>query len=133
MFYSQSHEGVRLDCISHCILFVVFLSLGVLFSLHALLILYFHFSHLVSFSLKTVPNFTLNSAACNRLHAFACSVRVGCLISACNVRVILARKLDIFIHFCPILLIAVNIFLLVQLCFLDSILFCPFSPARDDR
>ena len=67
------------------------------------LILYFHFSHLVSFSLRTVPNFTLNSAACNRLHAFVCSVRVGCLISACNICVILVRTLDIFIHFCPIL------------------------------
>ena len=44
-------------------------------------------------------NFTLNTAACNRLHAFPWSVRVGCLISACNVRAILARKLDIFIHF----------------------------------
>ena len=103
MFYGQSQEGVGLDCISHCTLLVGFLSLGVLFSLHALLILYFHFSHLVSFSLRTVPNFTLNSAACNRLHAFVCSVRVGCLISACNICVILVRTLDIFIHFCPIL------------------------------
>ena len=99
MFYGQSQEGVRLDCISHCTLLVGFLSLGVLFSLHALLILYFHFSHLVSFSLRTVPNFTLTSAVCNRLHVFAWSVRVGCLISSCNVRVILARKLYIFIHF----------------------------------
>ena len=106
MFYGQSQEGVRLGCISHCTLLVGFLSLGVLLSLHAVLILYFHFSHLVSFNLRTVPNFTVNSAACNRLHAFACSVRVGCLISACNVRVILARKLDIFIHFCPILLLS---------------------------
>ena len=106
MFYGQSQEGVRLDCISHCTLLVGFLSIGVLFSLHALLILYFHFSHLVSFSLRTVPNFTLNSAACNRLHAFACSVRVGRLISACNVRIILARKLDLFIHFFSILLLS---------------------------
>ena len=59
----------------------------------------FHISHLVSFSLRTVLNFTLNSAACNRLHIFAWSVRVGLLIFACNVRVILARKLDIFIQF----------------------------------
>ena len=106
MFYSQSQEGARLDCISHCTLLVGFLSLSVLFSLYALLILYFHFSHLVSFSLRSVPNFTLNSAACNWLHAFACSVRVGCLISVCNVSVILTRKLDIFIHFCPILLLS---------------------------
>ena len=75
------------------------MSHGVLFSLHALLMLSFHFSHLVNFSLRTVCNFTLSTAACNRLHAFPWSVRVGCLISACNVRVILARKLDIFIHF----------------------------------
>ena len=103
MFYGQSQEGVGLDCISHCILLVGFLSLGVLFSLHALLILYFHFSHLVSFNLRTVPNFTVNSAACNRLHAFACSVRVGCLISACNVRVILALNLiflSTFVRYC---------------------------------
>ena len=53
----------------------------------------------MSFSLRTVRNFTLNTAACNRLHAFPWSVRVGWLISACNVRVILARKLNIFIHF----------------------------------
>ena len=108
MFYGQSQGGVRLDCISHCTLLVGFLSLGVLFSLHVLLILYLHLSHLVSFSLRTVPDhdFTLNSAAYNRLHAFACSVRVGCLISACNVRVILARKLEIFIHFCPIPLLS---------------------------
>ena len=66
--------------------------------------LFLFFSTLESFSSRTVPNFALNSAACNRLHAFACSVRAGCLSSACNVRVILARKLDIFIHFCPILL-----------------------------
>ena len=59
----------------------------------------FHFPHLVSFSLRTVRNFTLNTAACNRLHAFAWSVRVGCLIPASNVRVILAHKHDIFIHF----------------------------------
>ena len=58
----------------------------------------FHFPHLVSFSLRTVRNLTLNTAACNRLHAFAWSVRVGCWISVCNVRVILARKLDVFIH-----------------------------------
>ena len=43
----------------------------------------------------------LCSAACNRSHAFAWSVRVGCLISVCtsNVCVILVRKLDTFIHF----------------------------------
>ena len=57
MLYGQSQEGVRSDFISHCTLLVGFLSLGVLFSLHALLILYFHFSHLVSFSLRTVPNY----------------------------------------------------------------------------
>ena len=43
----------------------------------------------------------LCSAACNRSHAFAWSVRVGCLISVCtsNVCVILVRRLDTFIHF----------------------------------
>ena len=98
MFYGQRQEGVRLDCISHCTLLVGFRSHDVLLSLHALLYC-FHFSHLVSFSLRTVRNFTLNTAACNRLHAFAWSVRVGCLIPASNVRVILARKHDILIHF----------------------------------
>ena len=70
-----------------------------LFSLHALLIFCFHFSHLTSFSLTTLCNFSLSTAACNRLRAFVGSVRVGRLISACNVRVILARKHDIFIPF----------------------------------
>ena len=74
------------------------MSHGVLFSLHALLIFCFHFLHLVSFSLRSVHNCALNTAACNRLRAFTRLVRVGCLISACNVRVILARKHDIFIH-----------------------------------
>lgn len=71
----------------------------VLFSLYALLIFCFHFSHLTSFSLTTLCTFSLSTAACNRLHAFAGSVRIGCLISACNVRVILGRKHDIFILF----------------------------------
>ena len=44
-------------------------------------------------------NFTLNTPACNQSHAFAWSVRLGCLISTCNVHLILAHKLDIFIHF----------------------------------
>ena len=99
MFYGQRQEGVRLDCISHCTLLgrvqvtrcFAFSTCSVIFC--------FHFSHLVSFSLRTVRNFTLNTAACNRLHAFAWSVRVGCLFPASNVRVILARKHDIFIHF----------------------------------
>ena len=73
------------------------MSHGALFTL--LIILYFHFSHLVSFSLRTVHNFTLNNAACNQSHSFAWSVCLGCLISACNVHLILAHKLDIFIHF----------------------------------
>ena len=33
--------------------------------------LFFFFSHLESVCSGTVPNFALNSAACNRLHAFA--------------------------------------------------------------
>ena len=99
-----------------------------LFSLHALLIFCFHFSHLTSFSLTTLCNFSLSTATCNRLHAFAGSVRIGCLISACNVHVILVRKHDILSSLSDTVVVSVcsivvNIFLLVLLCFLASILF----------
>ena len=42
-FYGQRQEGVRLDCVSHCTPLVGFMSHGVLFSLHTLLMLSFHF------------------------------------------------------------------------------------------
>lgn len=89
MLNGQKQEGVRLDCISQCRP-VRYMSHGVLFSPHALLTFYSCLSHLVSFSLMTARNFTLNikSAACNRLHAFPCLVRVRCLITVCNVPVL---------------------------------------------
>ena len=77
------------------------MSHGVSFSPHALLIFCSLFSHLVSSSLTSVCNFTLNikSSACNRKHTFPYSVRMGCLISEFKVRLIPTRKRNVFIHF----------------------------------
>ena len=92
----------------------------------------------MSFSLRTVRNFTLNTAACNWLLAFPWSVHVGCLISACNVRVILAHKLDIFIHFvryrCCLNMLDCGKYFPPRATLFPGLNFIlTFSPGRDDR